>query len=147
MGRFEIHTEIEIQASSDRVWSILADFPAYPQWNPFVRRIEGELRPGARLTVSIQPEGGKGMTFRPTLLGATPGEELRWKGRVLLPGLFDGEHFFHISQLGPDRCLFVHGEKFSGLLVPLFRSSLNSETRSGFHAMNQALKNRAERQP
>jgi len=146
LAEFEILSEIGIHASPERVWFILTDFPAYPQWNPFVRRIEGELRVGAKLTVSIQPEGGKAMTFRPVLLAATPGRELRWKGQVLLPGLFDGEHFFRVTPLGPDRCRLVHGEKFSGLLVPLFRSSLDSETRAGFHAMNQALRDRAERQ-
>lgn len=98
------------------------------------------------MTVSIQPEGGKARTFRPVLRAASPGEELRWKGQVLLPGLFDGEHFFRVTPLGPDRCRFVHGEKFSGLLVPLFRSSQDSRTRAGFHAMNQALRDRAERQ-
>ena len=30
----QIVTQMDIAASPERVWSILMDFPAYPQWNP-----------------------------------------------------------------------------------------------------------------
>jgi len=43
------------------------------------------------------------MTFRPTILKAEPERELRWLGRLLLPGLFDGEHVFEIEQIMVDR--------------------------------------------
>ena len=140
----EIRTEIEIRATPARIWSILADFPSHPQWNPFVKRIEGEPQPGTKLTISVQPQGGKGMTFRPTVLTAIPNLELRWLGRLLVPGIFDGEHYFQIQSLDAETCRFIHGEKFSGLLVPLFRSSLENGTKPGFEAMNRALKQRAE---
>jgi Polyketide cyclase / dehydrase and lipid transport len=38
----EIHTEIEINAPGESVWRALTDFAAYPEWNPFIRRVEGE---------------------------------------------------------------------------------------------------------
>ena len=75
------------------------------------------------------------MTFRPKVLVAKPNAELRWLGRFLMPGLFDGEHYFVLSQLGENRTRFVHGERFSGVLVPLVKSSLESATRAGFEAM------------
>nr|WP_255305408.1 SRPBCC family protein [Acidithiobacillus ferrivorans] len=34
----QIETNIEITATPERVWSILMDFPAYPQWNPFISK-------------------------------------------------------------------------------------------------------------
>jgi len=39
---------------------------------------------------------------------------------------------------------FVHGENFSGLLVPLFNNMLETKTRPGFMQMNEELKNRVE---
>ena len=39
---------------------------------------------------------------------------------------------------------FVQREIFSGLLVPLFAKDLNTKTKQGFEAMNQALKQLAE---
>ena len=44
----EIQTEIEINASAEKVWRVLIDFAAYSEWNPFVRRVEGEVSVGAR---------------------------------------------------------------------------------------------------
>lgn len=141
---FEIRTEIEIAAPASRVWSILTDFPRHPEWNPFVRSIAGSPQPGTRLTVSVQPPGGRGMTFKPTVLEAKPNRALRWLGRFLFPGLFDGEHYFEIEELGNSRVRFIHGEKFSGILVAMAKSSLDGATRAGFIAMNEALKARAE---
>ncbi len=140
----EIRTEIEIAAPAARVWAILMDFPEHPHWNPFIRSISGTAVPGQRLCISIQPKAGKGMTFRPTVLAATPERELRWLGRFLVPGLFDGEHFFELHETGSERTRFVHGERFSGLLVAFAKSSFEGPTRSGFERMNRALKERAE---
>ena len=117
----EVRTEVEIEATPERLWSILLDFPSYPEWNPFVRRVKGVAKVGDRLTAFIQPQGGRGMTFRPTVLTVTPNQELRWRGRVLLPGIFDGEHYFQISPLAPGRLRFIQGERFSGILASRFR--------------------------
>ena len=99
----EITTTMEINAPPRSVWKVLVDFQAHPQWNPFVRSIEGSPREGETLKVFIQPVGGKGMTFRPRVLRAVPDQELRWLGRVVLPGIFDGEHFFKIEPLDQGR--------------------------------------------
>ncbi|MCH7859646.1 MAG: SRPBCC domain-containing protein [Candidatus Marinimicrobia bacterium] len=140
----EIHTEIEINASPERIWKVLTDFPAYPEWNPFVREIDGQLVTGAKLKVLLQPPGGKGMTFRPKVLKVEPNREFRWLGHLLIHGLFDGEHFFIIEALDLNRVRFIHGEIFRGILVPLFGKMLDGSTRQGFEAFNQALRTRVE---
>jgi hypothetical protein len=45
--RHEITTMTEIDAPPPSVWKVLVDFQAHPQWNPFVRRIEGSPHEGA----------------------------------------------------------------------------------------------------
>ena len=140
----ELHSETAIQASPQLVWEILTDFAAYPEWNPFIPRIDGSVETGSRLDVQLQPPGGRGMRMRPTVLAAAPAEELRWVGHLGIPGLFDGEHRFRIELLGPDRVRFVQEEQFRGLLVPLVFWFIEAGTRQGFEAMNQALKARAE---
>jgi hypothetical protein len=139
----EIHHAIEIDASPAAVWAVLADVAAYPEWNPFVLSLEGDVRQGARLTARIAPPGGRAMTFRPTVLAAEPERELRWLGRLLVPGLFDGEHSFRIEPLADGRTRFVQSERFSGVLVRLLGRTLE-QTRRGFEQMNEALKLRAE---
>jgi hypothetical protein len=123
----ELKTDIEIDAPAETVWEVLTDFSHYSQWNPFIRSISGN-----------------GMTFRPIILALQPGRELRWLGRLLLPGIFDGEHQFQIESLGENRTRLIQREAFSGLLVPFLWSSLDKQTRQGFEEMNRALKIQAE---
>jgi len=140
----QLRAEIDIQATPERVWQVLTDFGAFPEWNPFMVRASGTPRNGERLTIRMQPEGGRAMTFRPTVLDATPGRRLRWLGRLILPGIFDGEHSFTIEPLGEDRVRFVQQEEFRGVLVPLMARALERQTLPAFEKMNQALKERAE---
>jgi hypothetical protein len=139
-----LHTEIEIQASPDAVWETLADFAAYPDWNPFIVQADGEPVPGGRLELRMRLPGRRPMTFRPKLLEATPAHRLRWLGHLFVPGLFDGEHTFTIDPLGPDRVRLTQQEEFRGLLVPVVLAFIGKPTQEGFHQMNQALKTRVE---
>jgi hypothetical protein len=143
MSTAVLRHEIEIDASPAEVWDVLTATGVYAEWNPFIRRLGGELREGARLEVQIAPPGGRTMTFKPTVLAAEPGRELRWLGRVLLPGLFDGEHSFRIEPLEGGRSRFIQSERFSGILVRLLSGAL-PKTQLGFEQMNAALKARAE---
>ncbi len=140
----ELQASTEILASAERVWDVLTDFAAYPDWNPFIRRVSGSVEPGAQLEVRLEPPGARGATFRPRVLVAQPNRELRWLGRLLAPGLFTGEHVFLIEPVEAARVRFVQRERFGGILVPLMRKTL-AATRTGFEHMNLALKSRAER--
>src|SRR5262249_5644083 len=53
----EISHTIEIDASPDQVWSVLSETTSFPSWNPFIRKLEGQLAVGAKLLVVIQPPG------------------------------------------------------------------------------------------
>ena len=140
----ELHSEIEIDASPECVWGVLTDFPSYPQWNPFIRRISGEFEVGGRLEVRLEPPDSRGITMRPTILRAEPNRLMRWVGHLLVPGLFDGEHSLAIEPLEEGRVRFIQHEAFKGVLVRLLARSLDTSTLRGFEQMNVALKERAE---
>ena len=143
----ELYSEIEIAASAERVWRILTDFASYPQWNPFIRGISGDLKVGERLEVRLEPPDSRGITLRPTVLRAEPNRLMRWVGHLLVPGLFDGEHSLTTEPLGENRVRFVQHEAFKGVLVRLLARSLDKNTLRGFEEMNEALKERAEALP
>ena len=137
-----IQTEILILADTTKVWDVLMNFDNYPKWNPFITSISGEPKLGSRLTVSIKPPGGKGMTFKPRVLAFEINKELRWLGHLLFTGFFDGEHKFELIDNGNGTTTFKQSEKFKGIFVGL----LNLEnTQKGFEAMNEKLKEMAER--
>jgi hypothetical protein len=139
----ELRREIEIDAPPERVWEVVTDVAAYPEWNPFISRISGELREGARLEVRIEPPGGRTTTFKPTVRTVEPNRELRWLGRLLVPGIFDGEHSLRIEPLEGGRSRFIQSERFSGILVGLVKGTLK-KTAAGFEQMNAELKARVE---
>ncbi|HET8822981.1 MAG TPA: SRPBCC domain-containing protein [Thermoleophilaceae bacterium] len=141
--RRSISRSVEIDAPPGRVWHELTDTASFPDWNPFVRRLEGELREGERIEVEIEPPDGRAMTFKPTVTAVTPNRELRWLGHLLVRGLFDGEHRFEIEDLGDGRSRLTQSERFTGLLVRAFGGTL-AKTERGFDAMNRALKERVE---
>jgi hypothetical protein len=45
-----LHTELEIDASSDQVWKVLTDRATYPDWNPFIISSTGDLTVGTTIT-------------------------------------------------------------------------------------------------
>ncbi len=139
-----LRTEVSIQASPAVIWRILTDFAAFPHWNPFIRRITGEALVGQRLTVQLTPPNQGGVTFQPRVKEVEPERAFAWRGQLALPGLFDGEHRFELEPGSGGRTRFLHWERFSGLLVPLMWGRVAPNTRAGFDAMNEALRDRAE---
>ncbi|MFC2087063.1 SRPBCC family protein [Bacteroidota bacterium] len=49
-----LKTEIIIDAPAERIWSILTDFEKFPEWNPFIKSVQGEVKEGEKFTVTLQ---------------------------------------------------------------------------------------------
>ncbi|MFC4334429.1 SRPBCC family protein [Salininema proteolyticum] len=137
-----ISESIHIEAPVEEVWEILSDLDSWREWNPFIREADGVVAEGERLRLKMFPAEGRPMTFTPKVLSATPREELRWLGRLGFPGVFDGEHAFHLSAQDGGT-LVTQVEEFRGVLVPLLKKMLQN-TRDDFRRLNEALKERAE---
>jgi hypothetical protein len=131
-----------IAAPPQRVWEVLTRTADYPQWNPFVRRLEGRIEVGERLVVDLQPGEKKPQTMRPTVVDLQPGRSFTWLGHVGVNGLLDGRHTFTVEPSGEGSLLVQH-ERLSGVLTPLFRSMLTRDTPRAFQASNEALAARA----
>lgn len=144
MFRTAIHTEIDIQAKPDAVWSVLADLSSYPQWNPMVREAGGELQIGKRLRLRYQPEGQKSRVFKPLLLAVLPGRELRWQGQPGVRFLFESEHIYLLQETKNGETHLDHDMVFWGLLIPPVKNLLDKTVRGPFNDLNRALKLRAE---
>ncbi|GAA1000083.1 SRPBCC domain-containing protein [Nocardiopsis tropica] len=130
---------IEIAAPPEAVWPVLMDFDAYPDWNPMVRRIDGTPAVGNRLNEVQVVNNGSAMSFSPTVLAAEPAREFRWVGRVLIPGLMDGEHYFRLEATATGTRL-TQGERFRGVLVPVAGAAI--DVGDAFAESNAALRDR-----
>ncbi len=139
--RGEIVTSVDIEASPERVWSVLTDGSRYHEWSPFIVALEGPLTEGGRITNRVRTADGREMTFHPTLLRVTPDRELRWLGHLIVPRLFDAEHYF-VLQPVPGGTRLIHGEKFRGIALWFMDYR---QFQGDLEQMNEALKRRAER--
>jgi hypothetical protein len=140
---YEVVTRTTIEAPPEAAWAVLMDFVTFPEWNDFIQQIKGEAREGAWLEVRIRMQGASSMTFRPKVLAVRPAREFRWRGHLVVPGLFDGEHFFLLEPKGAG-CELTHGERFSGVVAGLLRSRMVPRLERSFDAFNRAFKARVE---
>jgi hypothetical protein len=132
-----ISTEIVIMRPPSVVWRVLTATGDYSAWNPMIDKISGELREGNVIEVD------QGMVFHPTVLTVHPDRELRWKGYVWTPGLFDGEHRFVLKDEDGHTRL-IQSEIFSGVLAGRLTRGVIDETVAAMQEMNRAMKARAE---
>ncbi|MFM0505946.1 SRPBCC family protein, partial [Paraburkholderia caffeinilytica] len=137
-----IETETLIDSSPQTVWTVLTATDDYPLWNPEISRLRGQLREG-NVIEFVEGTGPDTMVFHPRVLTVQAVRELRWKGYVWFPGIFDGEHRFILETAG-NKTRFIQGETFTGILAGTLTRSVLRDTVNSMHAMNDALKKRAE---
>lgn len=140
----DIRAQTPIAAPAEAAWAVITDTSSYPHWNPFVFRLEGELREGARVDVELRLADRKPQRMRPTIVEVIDGSAFAWLGGFGVRGVFDGRHRFEIRPTGPSTCELRHTERLSGLLVPMFRTMLTTATPAAFLALNDAFKHRVE---
>jgi hypothetical protein len=140
----KITTQTGIKAKPERIWDILTDFSSYELWNPFMTKIIGEPNLGNKIEVHIRTIRGKNRVYHPVITKLDENKELKWQGRSILPGIFDGERIFQIESTSPEEVTFTHMEIFSGLGAKFLGRGLDHDLQQGFQEMNNALKARAE---
>ena len=137
----KISATIEIAATPQHVWAVLADLASYPQWHPVFREASGQLAAGSRVTLtSTHPATDRAMTAKVRVLTAEPATELRWASSVF--GLMTSERSFTLSPAGGGTRL-VQAGSYRGLFAR-FPAKTISRIQGGFEAINQAIKQRAE---
>jgi hypothetical protein len=78
------------------------------------------------------------MDFKPLVLNNQFSREFRWKGKLGIRGIFDGEHYFILEEITPNQTRFIQGENFTGLFSGLLIKKIGEYTKRGFVSMNEA---------
>lgn len=136
----EYRATITIDAPSETIWAILTDAPRYPEWDPGVDRIEGQIAPGEKITAFTKLHPSQ--AFPAKVIEFVPGQKMTWSGGMPL-GLFKGERTFTLVPASNGTVDFTVREVFSGLLLPLIGRSIPDMTAS-FEQFAAGLKQRAE---
>lgn len=134
--------DIFIDRPAADVWEVISNSAAYPDWNPFITRVDGDFRAGETIRI-VLGRGADSMVFRPTVLIVRPEHDICWRGSVWIRGVFDGTHCIHLTAATGGTHL-EQTESFSGLLVGRLTKDVIDETQLNFQAMNVAVKRRVE---
>lgn len=139
-----LETTIIINASKEKVWTVLSDFNKYKNWNPFIRDSKGEMKLGGKLLNTIYI-GGKKNVFNPTIVAVSPNKRFTWLGSIYFKSFFSGRHYFEIQEITENQVKLIHGEDFLGIMSGVVFNKINEKTKAGFVLMNEALKLECEK--
>ena len=142
-GGVRVEDRIGIQAPAELIWEIVYDLASWPEWNPTYPKAEGQVRIGDTLTVTLALPGQPEQVLKPKVLDWVPNEQLHWR-LSMMGGLIRTLRYIEIQPLSEEGCIVDNGELFSGLMGRSLGRRVARPVRQGFHAMNEALKDRAE---
>jgi hypothetical protein len=142
IGNKSISTEIVIDTSAENIWKELTNFEKYPEWNPFIRKVSGNIAVGSKIEVTLQTDGNNPIVFTPIIQEINNNRIFQWKGQLLMPGIFTGKHTFQLLAIDKNQTKLIQKEEFNGILVSFFNFD---STIKGFGLMNKSIKERVEK--
>lgn len=142
-----VHTEVDIDAPVELVWSVLTDFDNYRDWHPSIAGVAvyGPLMEHTKGSLSVRTKPGAAPSrVDMVLTEVEPGRALCWKGGVGPEWLARGFHYHYLEPLASGGTRLVQGETFTGLMFrllwPLLRTRLGDE----YQRVRGILKQRCE---
>jgi hypothetical protein len=142
-GGFRVEDRIGIQAPAEVIWEIVYDIERWSDWNPTYQYKAGRIGIGEILTMTLKLPGQPDQEIRPKVLQWAPPTQLHWQ-LTMLGGMIKTLRYVEVDQIAEESCVVDNGELFAGLMGPSFAKRIGGSVRRGFHAMNEALKARAE---
>ena len=133
----EVRTEIELDASVDKVWALLEDVENYGDWNKIFRFTRSNLKAGGRGILWAKVGAPFQVPLPVKFQVVEVGKELRWQGGV--SPVVHGSHYLKLEALPNDRTRLVHGEEFSGAVINASWKAIGKQLPGAYHAFNKAL--------
>jgi hypothetical protein len=118
--RMECAIRCTIQASAERVWSLLTDPPRFPSWNSTVTRIEGVMALGE--TLKLEVPSAPGRVFKPKITAFEPAKSMVWSDGMA--PMFKGVRTYTLTPRPDGSTEFAMVEVFSGVMLPMIKGSL-----------------------
>ncbi len=136
----EYRATATIEQSPEKIWEVLVDTAAWPEWDPFCDKIEGRVALGEKIKAFTKLSPGRAFGVKVTEL--VPNQRMTWSGGMPF-GLFKGVRTFTLTPKGKTTEFTLH-EVFSGPMLKLIGGSIPDMTEA-FQKFVSGLKSRAER--
>lgn len=138
LGKKTVKHEVTIQASPEKVWAVLTDTERYPDWNPVMIKVVGELKEGSDITYSFQQDPGNQYDVGITVKEIQPNKLLNQSGGIT--GVLTYDHRYVLTEEGAATRVLIQ-EDYRGVYVPFWNPD---GVQRAYERLNKALASRVE---
>ena len=141
-----IKTEISISAPPAKVWSILTDIDKWHEWSPVINASQGDAVVDSvlRITMISKKEGKDGPKYSPRILKLDEPKYFQWRAHMMAGFIFTNDKIIELEEISSGTRL-IHTETFKGMLAALMKGQMEKGVPPMLNAMNEALKEIAEK--
>jgi hypothetical protein len=137
-GKKSVHDEILINASPEKVWSVLTNTNVYSSWNPVMKLLEGELAEGNTVKYQFTQSTESVYTISARVKEMIPQEFLNQVGGM--PVFLTFNHRYILNSTNEGTKLIIH-EDYQGIGVHFWNPQPVEEA---YKKLNSALKKHVE---
>ena len=138
LGRKSVHHEIIVNASPEKVWSVLTNTDSYDNWNPVMKLLEGEVIEGNKVKYQFTQSTNNSYNIATNVKKIIPNKLLNQGGGMPLILTFNHEYILELSGNGTK--LTIH-EDYKGIGVNFWNPS---PVQAAYERLNEAIKKRVE---
>jgi len=138
LGKKSVHHEITINASPEKVWSVLMDTDTYDQWNPVMHLLEGKVKEGNTVKYRFTQDEENVSEMGSKVKKIIPEKLLNQGGGMPLVITFD--HKYILEPNGSGTKLTIH-EDYAGIYVNFWNPK---PVEKAYQKLNEALKKQVE---
>ncbi|GAA0984307.1 hypothetical protein GCM10009555_057800 [Acrocarpospora macrocephala] len=128
-----------IESTPEKIWALLTDIGAWPDWDSGVTKVDGRLALGEKLSISV--EANPGRAFPVKVVQLTAPERMVFAGGMPL-GLFTGQRTYTLVPEGTGT-RFTMREEYTGPLAGMIFKSI-PDLGPSFRQFAEGLKRQAE---
>ena len=131
-----IETSIQINADINKVWSALSRLEQYKPWNAGTWFRKAPVL--GKWQIMHVKMFGLWVVIPVKILTYDLNDGVRWRGGI--PFIFTGSHYFKLEKQADDKTLFIQGEDFDGIAVPLLLPLMKKTLNPLYHGGNSDIK-------
>lgn len=138
----KVQASIIIEASPEKVWTVLTDFKNLNEWSSSFQNLSGEFNKDGQIEVVFKSPFGGDTKMKKKLFHFKNGISFGWTG-VFMMGMKD-DHLHMLKELPNGFTQFSQTDSISGGMSFLLGRILEKKMKKGYIAFNSELKKRVE---
>lgn len=143
MPQVRIEHRLGVAAPAEVVWEVISDLDRWDEWNPSYSKASGRLSIGAALSLDATWPGVKPHRHEGTIIDWVPDTQLLWREKAGF--MATSLRYIEIDKLSDHGCVLASGEILDGWGVRYLSRQRKASAYRAYEAMDEALKDRAEK--